>query len=108
MICGLQEEIILSIKTMNAIEKILATLQVLKSTIQPRRICNRGKSVQVKFLVLGLSASSFQAELDANRDVMETMCKRAEVLCTRLDIDKSQYLNPNMVGNSKRHIQEVT
>ena len=41
MICGLQEEIILSIKTMNAIEKILATLQVLKFTIQPRRICNR-------------------------------------------------------------------
>ena len=39
MICGLQEEIILSIKTMNAIEKILATLQVLKFTVQPRLIC---------------------------------------------------------------------
>ena len=38
MICGLQEEIILSIKTMNAIEKILATLQVLKFTIQLRLI----------------------------------------------------------------------
>ena len=106
MICGLQEEIILSTKTMNAIEKILATLQVLKFTIQPRCICTR-KSGQVDFLVLSLSASSFQAESDANRDVMETMCKRAEVLCTRLDIDKSQYPNPNMVGNSKRHIQEV-
>ena len=39
MICGLQEEIVLSTKTMNAIEKILAALQVSKLIIQLLRIC---------------------------------------------------------------------
>ena len=41
MICGLQEEIVLSTKTMNAIEKILAALQVSKLIIQLLRICTR-------------------------------------------------------------------
>ena len=56
MICGLQEEIILSTKTMNAIEKILATLQVLKFTIQPRRICKIRTSkfygIKLEFIVI--------------------------------------------------------
>ena len=54
-----------------------------------------------------LNLSYLQAEFDANRLAMEDMCKRTEVLCARLDIDKSRYINTNTVGNSKRHIKEV-
>ena len=48
-----------------------------------------------------------QAELDANRTTMDRMLQRTDTLCTRLDIEKSQYLNPEMVGYSTRHLKEV-
>ena len=49
-----------------------------------------------------------QADLDANRETMEKMVQRTEVLCNRLDIDKNQYLTSEMVGYSNRHLKEVT
>ena len=91
---------------MDAIEKILASLQVIKILL-----INHGfAKIHDTIVVITLSdfdPSYLQAEFDANRLAMEDMCKRTEVLCARLDIDKSRYINTNTVGNSKRHIKEV-
>jgi len=71
MICGAIDEVILSTTNLNAIEKMLASLQ---------------------------------GELDANRDIMDKMVEKTKLLCKRLDIDDSQYLE--MVGYSRRHLKE--
>ena len=61
----------------------------------------------MNFCVINRVYLLIQAELDANRTTMEKMLQRTDVLCTRLEIDKNQYLNREMVGYSGRHLKEV-